>query len=179
MRWIGLLLFSIIIFPFYLLTTHVFDNFSLNNSEQIEEPEPQSITTTTEHTLNASEHKPVTTVSSSDKIKTEYINKLNQLEESVWEEINQLEKQAESDLTSTSNAIKRGAVLLKYERQAREIEEETDEQFTELMQELKHNVQSDQTGQHLSQELKSEYEDRKSKLKSSIYKEVNAFLSES
>ncbi|MDQ0159673.1 hypothetical protein [Alkalibacillus salilacus] len=179
MRWISLLLFSIIIFPFYLLTTHVFDNFSLNNPEHIEEPSSESISTTTERTLNAATHKPATTASSSGNIKTEYINKLNQLEESVWEEINQLEKQVESDLTSTNNAIKRGAVLLKYERKAREIEEKTDEQFTELMQELESNVQSDQTGQHLSQELKTEYEDRKSKLKSSIYEEVNAFLSES
>ncbi|WP_017184932.1 hypothetical protein [Alkalibacillus haloalkaliphilus] len=109
----------------------------------------------------------------------QYEEQFNELEQSILSDIESLKDDVLDEVGSGQNIISQGFNLLKYEREANEIEEKADRQFETLIAEMESAANDHLIPEQTIDEFKEEYEARKDNIKTSIFKEVNSWLEES
>lgn len=109
----------------------------------------------------------------------QYEDQFNELEESILSDIESLKDDIIDEVGSGQSIITQGFNLLKYEREANEIEEKADRQFETLIAEMESAANDHLIPKQTIDEFKEQYETRKDHIKNSIFKEVNSWLEES
>ncbi|MET3683016.1 MFS superfamily sulfate permease-like transporter [Alkalibacillus flavidus] len=174
MRWLFVLMLSILLFPIYVASTQFF--YSINHETVISQSEQEP---KTETVSTMQQYKPVTTVDDTHNVLDTYEEQLAEIEKTVKQQLKQLETEAKDELSQSSHVLRRGATFFKYEREARQIEAKADREFRELLHQINKQTQSDLVAKQLAEDLQKQYDKRKSSLKSQVFQEVNAYFNES
>ncbi|PKR77970.1 hypothetical protein CEY16_08590 [Halalkalibacillus sediminis] len=111
-----------------------------------------------------------------EEIPEEYEKRFISLEEEIMEEIQQLKNEAAEEYENENNLIKRGLLLLKYERQAADLEDEADVTFHELLSELELELEGNDDSKEIISDLQLTYNSTKKEIKDAFVQEVNQWL---
>ncbi len=137
-----------------------FQTTDIDSMEITEEPMPQVAQERTKESHETD--SPVAAIKEPNEISS-YDIKFEQLHQQTLTEIKELADEFKDDLADQENALSQSMLFFKYEKKAREFEEEIDNRFDEFLTELKENTDIDE-GKRLEKKYTSKYEQAKKKL---------------
>ncbi|MFC0013563.1 MULTISPECIES: hypothetical protein [Allobacillus] len=146
-----------------------FQSIDLDSVEITDEPLPQ---VAQERTKDSHEtDSPVAAINEPYEV-SPYDVKFERLNQQTLTEIKELANEFKNDLANQENALSQSMLFLKYEKKARDFEEETDNRFDAFLEDLKEDT-SDDEWNRLEKKYTRKYERAKKKLVDQVMEKAN------
>ncbi|MBR7552666.1 hypothetical protein ACFFJI_10565 [Allobacillus sp. GCM10007491] len=146
-----------------------FQSIDLDSVEITDEPLPQ---VAQERTQDSHEtDSPVAAINEPYEV-SPYDVKFERLHQQTLTEIKELANEFKNDLANQENALSQSMLFLKYEKKARDFEEEIDLRFDGFLEEVKEDT-SDEEWNRLEKKYTRKYEQAKKKLVDQVMEKAN------
>ncbi|SEQ67769.1 hypothetical protein [Piscibacillus halophilus] len=113
-----------------------------------------------------------------EQIIRKYETTFEDLKEETVNEIGEMKEEVLSELDEDTNPLKMGALVLKYEQKATQLEEDIDQKFTEFFDSYKSELNRHGYSTNSVSKLERQYKRTKSQLKNELVKEANTWIEE-